>query len=225
MILIIRGHIRNSFDNKDLYHLVKKINDIVDNLIIYIHTWNIYANNISWREREVNNTQVTKEKINEYFCDLNIVDIIIDDDKKIELIGNKKGNIYNGKMPIIGWKNYWYGKYKIIKHIHEKNIYNEEMVVNMRFDILENSNSLNENKIIEFITTNRKNNYSRNIFIHNYEWNGIDNIYIGNVDTMFKLIYYFYLFLDNILLTNAYTPHQERLVYRVNNNLFDNING
>ena len=120
MILIIRGHIRNSFDNKDLYHLVKKINDIVDNLIIYIHTWNIYANNVSWREREENNTQVTKELIKEYFGDLNIVDIIIDDDKKIELIGNTKGNIYNGKMPIIGWKNYWYGKYKIIKHIHEK---------------------------------------------------------------------------------------------------------
>ena len=158
MILIIRGHIRNSFDNKDLYHLVKKINDIVDNLIIYIHTWNIYANNVSWREREENNTQVTKELIKEYFGDLNIVDIIIDDDKKIELIGNTKGNIYNGKMPIIGWKNYWYGKYKIIKHIHEKNIYNEEMVVNMRFDILDNSNSLNENKIIEFITTNRKKN-------------------------------------------------------------------
>ena len=224
MILIIRGHIRNSFDNKDLYHLVKKINDIVDNLIIYIHTWNIYANNVSWREREENNTQVTKELIKEYFGDLNIVDIIIDDDKKIELIGNTKGNIYNGKMPIIGWKNYWYGKYKIIKHIHEKNIYNEEMVVNMRFDVLDNSNSLNENKIIEFITKNRRNNYSRNIFIHNYEWNGIDNIYIGNIDTMFKLIYYFYLFLDNILLTNTYTPHQERLVYRVNNKLFDNIN-
>jgi len=225
MILIIRGHIRNSFDNKDLYHLVKKIHDIKNELIIYIHTWNIYDNNISWREREVNNKKVTKEQIREYFEDLEIKDILIDDDSKIQLIGNTKGNIYNQKMPLIGWKNYWYGKYKIIKYINDKCIYNKETIINMRFDILDNSNSLNEEEIIEFVKNNVNKEYTKNIFIKNHEWNGIDNIYIGNTKTMIKLIYYFYLFLDDILSTNHPTPHQERLVYRINNKLFDNING
>ena len=48
--------------------------------------------------------------------------IIIDDDATIQLIGNLNGNINNGPMPIIGWKNYWYGKYKIIEY---KQIYNK----------------------------------------------------------------------------------------------------
>ena len=119
MILIIRGHIRNSFETKNLYNLVKEIHIIFPNLKLFIHTWNIFANNISWRNIMINEQNVNEKIIYDYFDDLShlITNIIIDDDTKINLIGNLNGKI-NGSMPIIGWKNYWYGKHKIVDYIY-----------------------------------------------------------------------------------------------------------
>ena len=64
--------------------------------------------------------------------------------------------------------------------------------------------------------------FTKNIFLFNDEihW-GIDNIYIGNVNTMYKLINMFFYKLDDILIKNNDTINQERLVYRINNTLFD----
>jgi len=49
---------------------------------------------------------------------------------------------------------------------------------------------------------------------------GIDNIYIGNADTMYKLSHTFVHQLDKILEKNKDTVNQEKLVYRVNSNIF-----
>ena len=93
MILIIRGHLRETFNNNDFYNLVKNIYEINNSLKIYIHTWNIFSNNIRWREIKEDKKEVPKEIIYEYIRDLKdlIKHIIIDDDNKIELIGNLEG--------------------------------------------------------------------------------------------------------------------------------------
>ena len=145
MILMIRGHIRNSFKTKELYDLVENLYHIDGTLKIYIHTWNIFANNISWRVIERDDTPVTEEIIFEYFENYNhcIEKIIIDDDTTIELVGNTKGNIHNGPTPLIGWKNYWYGKHKIINYIHNQQIDVNNLIINIRFDLLNNSNTGN----------------------------------------------------------------------------------
>ena len=54
MILIIKGHIHNTFENNNLLNLIKSINEINENLKIYIHTWNIFTSNINWRYLEQN---------------------------------------------------------------------------------------------------------------------------------------------------------------------------
>lgn len=223
MILIIRGHIRKSFEKKELYNLVKKLHIMIPDVKIFIHTWNIFSNNISWRKININNKSVNEKIIYDYFGDLKhlIKHIIIDDDSKIKLIGNLCGNINNGRMPIIGWKNYWYGKYKIIDYLHNINIDENEMVVNCRFDVMNNSNNLNENIIVNFIKNNSKTIFTKNVFLYNCEKNGIDNIYIGNINTQYKLISKFFYELDYILIENNNTINQERLVYRINNILFD----
>lgn len=227
MILIIRGHIRNSFETKKLYNLIKEIHAIVPDLKIFIHTWNIFANNISWRNIEINEECVNDQIIYDYFDDLGnlIKNIIIDDDTKINLIGNLSGQINNGPMPIIGWKNYWYGKHKIIDYLYNTNIDDTEIIVNIRFDILNNSNNLGEESeeiILNFIKNNCNIIFTKNVFIFNDEYhNGIDNIYIGNINTMYKLINKFFYELDDILNKNNDTIHQERLVYRINTTLFD----
>ena len=222
MIFVIRGHIRNSFETKCLYNFIKNICDSYPDVKIFIHTWSKFANNISWRKINENNTEVTREIIYNYFDDLktHIEDIIIDDDTKIELIGNIHGNINNGLMPIIGWKNYWYGKYKIIEHMYNKNINADKMIVNIRFDILNNSNSLSETDLIHFIKQNSEVKFTKNMFIYNEEKYGIDNIYVGNIATMYKLIHHFFYELDNILHMNPNAFHQEFLVYKINNILF-----
>jgi len=223
MILIIRGHIRKSFETKQLHNLVKELHIIFPDLKIFIHTWNIFANNISWRNININKECVNDKVIYDYFDDLGhlIKKIIIDDDTKIKLIGNLYGKINNGLMPIIGWKNYWYGKHKIIDYLYNMNIDENEMIVNCRFDVMSNSNNFDEAFIINFIINNSKTIFTKNIFLFNHETNGIDNIYIGNIKTMYKLISKFFYELDDILIKNNDTIHQERLVYRINNILFD----
>ena len=103
---------------------------------------------------------------------------------------------------------------------YNQNIYNTETVINFRFDILDNSNTFEKDKIYTFIKNNKNHTFTKNIFMFDYECNGIDNIYIGNTYTMYKLANTFYYNLDDILSKNTNTIHQERLVYRINLLLF-----
>lgn len=224
MILIIRGHIRDSFKTRDLYHLIKELHIKFPDIKIFIHTWNIINNGISWRKLNVNHQCVNDDIIYDYFDDLKhlIKKIIIDDDSKIKLIGNLSGKINNGPMPIIGWKNYWYGKHKIIDYLYNTNIDSNEMIVNLRFDIINNSNSFNKEIIIDFIKKQSTKIFTKNLFLFNHENNhGIDNIYIGNINTLYKLTNKFFYELDDILMKHNDTHIQERLVYRINDILFD----
>ena len=79
MIIIIRGHIRGAFLNTSLRQFIKELIDCGSEIKIYIHTWNIFSNGISWRELEVDNRVVTKEIICEYFGEVSeyIKEIII----------------------------------------------------------------------------------------------------------------------------------------------------
>jgi hypothetical protein len=222
MILILRGHIRDSFKSMKLYFFVENLYKIYPDLKIFIHTWNIFANNISWRKININEDSVNDTIIYNYFGKLNtcIKHIIIDCDKNIQLFGRLKGNINNGLAPIIGWKNYWYGKYKIIDYLYNQNINQDEMIVNCRFDIFNNSNSFNKKDIEKFITDNTGSLFTKNKFIYNQETFGIDNIYIGNINTMYKLICSFHYNLDLILKQHNNIINQEILVYRINNIIF-----
>jgi len=233
MILVIRGHIRETFFTPHLYNLIKHISIIIPDLKIFIHTWNILSSNVSWRAINQNNTIVTEETVYNYFNDLKnlIKHIIIDDDTKVAVIGNIRGRINKGNMPIIGWKYYWYGKFQIIDYINKYNndnnkIYDNEMIINLRFDVLNNSCSLSHNFIIKFINhciiKCRNRIINTNLFIYDHPHNGIDNIYIGNIHTLYKLTYKFYNNLDDIILKNQNIPNQEQLVFIINYGLFNN---
>lgn len=224
MILILRGHIRQTFETKSLYNFIKTLYNLHPDLQIFIHTWNKIANNISWRYIQENNQEVNEQMIADYFYDIKhlIQKIIIDDDSKIQLIGNTAGNVCQGPMPLLGWKNYWYGKFKIIDYLYQSKEDKKEAVINIRFDIFNNSNSFHPDFILQFIKYNITNEtkFTKNLFLYNAEHTGIDNIYIGNIDTMYKLTYTFFYDLDNILLQNKHVYNQEVLVFRMNHILF-----
>jgi hypothetical protein len=218
MILLLRGHIRNSFKDDKLYHLIETIYKHIPNLSIYIHTWNIYANTISWRRVEGNDYPVSDIDIYNYFKDLKhlIQHIIIEDDSNINLIGKTDGLIGKSRVPILGWKNYWYGKYQIINYMkeHLDPLSTNENIINCRFDVLENSNSIQADSILPFILSHHEKSLHKNMFLYTHECVGIDNIYIGNINTMYTLIRTFFYELDDIIRSYPNIGNPENLVFR-----------
>lgn len=224
MLLILRGHIRNSFKNDKLYHLIETIYKHIPNLSIYIHTWNLYANTISWRRVEKNDSRVSDINIYNYFKDLKhlIKHIIIEDDSNINLIGKTDGLVGKSKAPLLGWKNYWYGKYKIINYMKERldPLSTNENIINCRFDVLENSNSITSDTILPFILTHHDKSLHKNMFLYDHEHMGIDNIYIGNINTMYTLIRTFFYELDDIIRSYPNIRNQENLVFKQNEKIY-----
>ena len=67
-----------------------------------------------------------------------------------------------------------------------------ETIINLRFDVLNNSYSITQIDIINFIINNIDKEITKNIFfIKETECIVVNNIYIGNINTMYKLIYKF----------------------------------
>lgn len=235
MIIFLRGHIRDSFDNTALYDLIKKLS-YENNISIYIHTWNILQSNLSWRHIDANYTRVTYGLIYNYFKDLCylIKHIIIDDDSNLTYNGSTDGIIpFTHSTPKKGWKNMWYGKYKMIHYIKSKHDISN-FVVNMRFDIFNNSNNRSFDQIFNFINNNIYNNFNKNIFINNDKLDGVDNIYIGNINTMCNLINSFHKNLDGILekfsfyninMQEAYVYYENSMPLYFNIYFYKFING
>jgi hypothetical protein len=215
MILILRGHIRDSFNDTNLLNTLKSIIKIIPNITIYIHTWNVISSSISWREIQENNMKVTSEYILNYFNDIraSIKHIEISEDTSIELIGDTSGNIGTGLMPKIGWKRMWYGKYKILSIIKSEITNTKTIVINTRFDIHTLLfNSLTKETIISYIYNIYRTENS-NILFNNNEL-GCDNLYSGSLENMYKLSYDFHTNLDEIINRLPDSKNQELYVLR-----------
>lgn len=222
IILVLRGHIRDSFDDNLLAFFVKTLCSIY-NVKIYIHTWKVYSTNLSWRNNvEVNNNEVLEEDILDYFEGVkeNIVSITIEDDKKIELIGNLEGKLFSSGIPALAWKRMWYGIYKTVEKI-ELNESIDDVIINTRFDLFNNSYPINYSKILLFIKDNLGRKMNQNFFYAaQYGLTGSDNFYMGNHNTMKLLASEFYYNLDELNKAYIDVISQEHTVIYENNRLF-----
>ena len=226
MIIFIRGHIRNSFSNNQLYCLIKQLHADFG-IKLYIHTWNIIQSNVSWRKIPLNTIPISREMIIQYFNDLApiIEEIMIEDDHEIQVIGTKEGFICKSKCPVVGWKNMWYGKYSMLEHIYytEKSLetdLSQTPVLNMRFDVQDNYIPFQYHTIKPFLEKCLSNQIVRNEFLYNKFRPGIDNIYLGSIQTMYDLTSHFHLHLDTIVKKYPHVTHQEELVFLENNRLY-----
>jgi hypothetical protein len=68
-----------------------------------------------------------------------------------------------------------------------------------------------------FIKKHLSDTFTKNIFMKNVEFKGVDNIYMGNINTMYRIVHHFHHNLDNILNRSNGIIHQEYLVFRENN--------
>jgi len=219
--LILRGHIRNSFDKPDLYYLIKQLAMQYTELTIYIHTWNKKSSKVSWRSIPEDNTEITEDIIRNYFKDTAqyIRKIYVDDDTQIEIKGKKTGIICKTKQPIIAWKNMWYGIAKITEEVYNDKSTKNSIVVNTRFDVMQNSHTITAKEIHLFIKEQLKAaKYQLNQFYYkNDNYFGIDNLYTGDIETVHKLVMHMYENLDTILAKYPKIFVQEVMVFYENN--------
>jgi hypothetical protein len=221
MILILRGHIRNAFTTPHLKEWVASVHKLCPALTIYIHTWSVFANTISWRPIQENTARVTKKTITDYFQELSplIQHMMIEDDSQLPLIGNTIGKINNYMAPIKGWKNYWYGKYQILHYVQSR-VLPDEMIINTRFDVMRIPfNPLTHDQMISFIQQHRETVFTKNKFMYEEQHAGIDNFYVGNIGTMYPLAHHFHYHLDDIL-EKHHLDVQENLEFLMNDELF-----
>jgi len=224
VILLLRGHIRGSFEDNKLFNFVSKLSNNY-NVKLYIHTWNVYSSNLSWREVNENTNNVTVLDIETYFSGLidSIQRIVIDDDSNIVLLGDVTGKIYSTRLPKLAWKRMWYGINKIVEIIRAIED-GETLIINTRFDLFDNSNSYKDiNVLINLINRNLHKKLEKNVFLteNSLDLIGIDNFFLGNSGTMYRLVNNFHTNLDN--LHNYYRKiyYQEVTVFYENNLLFD----
>jgi hypothetical protein len=214
--LILRGHVRNSFDDKRLYYLVKQMTEEF-NTDIYIHTWNILQSGLSWRHINHIPTEVNEEFLKNYFDDLwyNVRYCMIEDDQKIELYGNTEGLVCRSSMPILAFKRMTYGQYRISQYLFE-NAPGDETVIQTRFDIMSNSFSTSPKTIMNLLH-NPPQTTDRIKFIRNELFFGIDNTYTSSVSDLYSFLKFFYYNLDEIFKRHD-TKHQEYLSFFERNN-------
>lgn len=237
MILFIRGHVRNSFADNNLYMLLQMLVSLYNNNVkVYIYTMNITQNNLSWRDIPEILDIITEEKIYSYFKDLSkfIKYIRISKCEDIKLIGNtnytltkhpltKTRSQLQNTNTLIGWKNMWWVINNGIHDIYDNhNLRSNEIIINMRFDLFMNSNSCNLYSIFDLLERHDfSDTYdkSNNTFITPNTCTGIDNVYIGNIDTMLKLSDIFHNKLEDIVNKYSNIINQEYYVYYINNEL------
>ena len=208
--LAIRGHIRNSFSDNRIKNFCEYLCEVY-NVDIYIHSWKFFEATNSHRPGELikkGQTKVVKRKtFHEYFhdCSNNIKSILIDDDKDIKHTGRTVGKVCASSCPRICWKNYWYGKYRLLESIKNSKI-EYDFVINIRIDNFVNKYSKKSNifetiiydKIEMCKKTAQKNSLDKLYFFSNKAIYGIDNCYIGPTDVMYRLCKYFHEELDTI---------------------------
>ena len=211
--IALRGHIRDSFDDGQLYQFIKSLTTKYT-CKIFIHTWNIRRSNVSWREMKKDVSEITEVGIREYFRDLPVDKILIDDDQHVHLHGSRVGRIGASACPTISWKYYWYGQKRVTEAIENP----DSLVLNMRFDMFTGpfNPPIKVHEGLAFVERNMSQDSSTTInFIHDnkFIW-GLDNMYLGPAKSLHSLASHFHLNLDKILQNNGYihTVHQEFLV-------------
>lgn len=214
--LLIRGHIRDTFDSSALRAWLEDVIRQFPTMRIYIHSWSKKSNGLSWRFIPENTTQVTPDMILHYLGPVlrpYIQRIWIEDDAYCPLIGCQQGNIGQSRAPLLGWKRYIWGQYHALQLIQQLEAPNTT-VISTRFDVLQNSNSLSPLKAKEFV---HRIVYPTTVLPLEF-WSGplpstgCDNLFAGSLSNMLLLFHSLHNDLDTWLAEHPQLQNQEFLV-------------
>lgn len=212
LIIILRGHERGAFNNQKLNQFIVKLSKIFVNCRVHIHTWNKTEASKSWRKLECSQNSISELDVHAYF-DVD-VSCVIDNEEKVVISGKKRGKI--GAIPLICWKMMWYGQYRVIEDVYNW-CDSDTIIMNMRIDFFSCKTTLKYQISEEYIVSKCRDAIKepeKIVFLHeNGEYDGIDNLYIGNAQIMRSLIHRFHFHLDRICLEYDYLIFHESMVY------------
>lgn len=142
IIILLRGHIRNGFDNDELYNFIKHLNNLYT-IEIYIHTWKMKQSSSSWNfGMKWDYTEITEDLIYSYFKDqsINIKHILIEDEFKANIIKPDNLSLFNhdktNRFYAIPVTNSLYAQHNLVSTINEKYVDKSIRIINTRFDLL-----------------------------------------------------------------------------------------
>lgn len=219
--LILRGHVRNGFDDNRMYEFVQYLDTLFD-LQIYIHSWTVKQSSVSHRRLEQQNDLITNTHFEDYFKALSarIRHIDIENDEEIHLIGKVEGRMFpnGGSTPLIGWKRMIHGKFKMIQFVRNLKKDQSELVLDTRFDLFPVHDHLSifyKLDAHKFASDHANSPIVKNVFCVNDDYKyGVDNMYFGSIQSCFELNYAFHHDLDTIVARNTDLINPEFLYAR-----------
>ena len=215
LAVCIRGHIRSGFDTAQLKEYIQRLASIHD-VDIFLHTWKESEAKSSYRKLDCSSAfKISQKFLKEYFGDLSIKKIIIDDDSQLDLHGSTEGFI-NNVCPKIAWKRMWAGQFKLISHLYHNHRYDYDRVVNMRYDLFTHPNkSCCYTPIKNLLKiTHETSKLSLKYPKYYRRLAGVDNYYVGELETLYDLVGDFHYKLDGILQNHSIRLYQEELLYK-----------
>lgn len=249
--IMLRGHVRSSFDDDKLYNFLKNVASGY-NIDIYVYTFSVKSAGKIYKseDKEADNQKITEKDVENYLRDLMkfTKTIIVDQNSSAKLINDRNiGNISRNKF-----LHMWNSIYNIIKYVKDTKI-DYVYAINMRLDYYQlvskfpktfsvnqmrrlfyidvlndyiknldktqqiclvnivnnqddknkNKNKFNSKSINFFREKKDKREKTLNILSNiNYDQNdilyGIDNLFAGNIEYLYKLSYTFVHHMDEI---------------------------
>lgn len=222
MFLVLRGHIRDAFETQELCEFVKSLLEVYSpTLKIFIHTWNIFSNGVSWRNIPTDNRLITRDLIEKYFGpDIAkfFVKVIIDDDENIPIIGRTDGMVGLSRIPLRGWKNYWYGQCQALKAARDECV--DDWVINTRFDLF-TTFPMNAKLLIARTKEIVHEEAGSVCFWSKINTGCVDNYIVGRAHQQFSLAHHFHNKIDSIIVRYPCINNPEKYVWLENARLFD----
>ena len=221
--LVLRGHIRDAFDNERLRQFLFHIaNDHRLCVHLYVQTWTHLEaqRHCSWRPLEdvSLNTDVTVETLRAYIP-IPAYGLRIMRDEDAMLVGGSDGFV--GGTSKLGWKRMWYGIYTIVNDIRN-GAFVYDNVLSLRFDFFgdyvtgrhveDYGRVISGEDLVEWAATTNPTTIS---FLTDSACTGVDNCYMGPITRMFTLCACFHFNLDHTCSDVGVEYNHEKMVYKM----------
>ena len=214
----IRGHIRDGLFTSGLKDFIAQCETDGHTIDLYCHTWNESEAKTSYKTLDRSHLFTVKEGlIYSYFKGHNLAKIIIENDLKVKIYGQKTGNVCKSSCPLIAWKRMWAGQFSIVSTVHESE-QKYDLCVNTRYDFFTAPICYTPPSHLRRLIARSEKfafkypNYTKSII-------GVDNFYVGTPNHMSQLVGDFYYNLDGITQQYPDILNQEELVYRHAHNI------
>ncbi|MAP67464.1 MAG: hypothetical protein CMF80_07190 [Candidatus Marinimicrobia bacterium] len=249
LVFVLRGHIRDAFDdNSKIKDFVKLLSQKY-NIVIYVHTWNKKECKKTWRheasmyswKKTPEELKVTKDTVMEYFSDFKhlIKKISLEDEELVKLNGRTEGQLTKiCTMPTKSWKYFVHNLYTSLTEILPED--RHKTIFSLRLDMIQTRlfstwHGFNHDNMLDSFFKICCSYIDRSNL--KYKWckmqsiggssSGYDNALLGEFDYLERIFHLLEMKLDDVLVKCAEqcdSRNQEIFVERLRDKLIHNIN-